>query len=290
MISYLEPGTSNDIERLKKGEIFMSEENIIQVEKKDHVAWLALNRPDKLNAMSMDFFTQFRDTVRDLDADKEVRALVIKAAGKCFTSGLDLADAGSLLELSGASGREELRKKILEMQECFSVLERCSKPVIAAAHGHCIGAGVDLLSACDIRVASQDAVFSIKETKLAIIADLGTLQRLPQIIGYGHFNELALTGREFSASEALQMGFVTHLEKDQEELEDKASELAREIASNSPVTVQGVKDVILYSRDRGIYPGLEYVAQKNSALLKSADLTEAITAFMENRKPEFKGE
>ena len=168
-------------------------------------------------------------------------------------------------------------------------IEQCRKPVIAAVHSHCIGGGVDMLSACDIRIAAKDAVFSIRETRIAIIADLGTLQRLPHIIGHGHFRELALTGRDFTAKEALQMGFITHICDDREELYSVAKILAGQIASLAPLTVQGVKDVILFSRDNGVYPGLQYVAQKNAAAIKSEDLTEAITAFMEKREPVFKG-
>jgi enoyl-CoA hydratase len=161
--------------------------------------------------------------------------------------------------------------------------------VIAAIHSHCIGGGVDLISACDIRLATADAVFSIRETRMGIIADLGTLQRLPHIIGHGWFRELALTGRDFTAAEALQMGLVTRVCDNQEELYSEARVLAGQIADCPPLTVQGVKDVILYSRDHGIESGLKYVAQKNTAALPSEDVVEAVTAFMEKRKPVFKG-
>ena len=215
--------------------------------------------------------------------------MVIKAEGQCFTGGLDLYDAATFISADSADSREQLRKVILEMQESMSIIERCRKPVIAAAHGLCIGAGVDLLSACDIRMASKDAMFSIRETKIAIIADLGTLQRLPTIIGHGWFRELALTGRNFTAAEALQMGFITRICDGQKELLVEATRLAEEIAANSPLAVQGAKDVILYSRDNGIYPGLEYVAQKNASTLPCEDVMEAFKAFIEKRAPEFKG-
>jgi len=189
----------------------------------------------------------------------------------------------------GADDRDALRKTILDLQESNNAIERCRKPVIAAVHGHCIGGGVDLLSACDIRLASTETIFSIRETRLAIIADLGTLQRLPHIIGQGWFRELALTGRDFSAAEALQMGFVTRVCDSREATVGAAAELAREIAGLAPLTVQGVKEVINYSRDNGVYPGLAYVAQKNAAALSSEDLMEAVTAFMEKRDPVFRG-
>lgn len=267
----------------------MTENKAIRVEMKGHVAWLSLCRPERRNAMGMAFFKELTEHFRCFDEDPDVRVVVVCAEGKSFTVGLDLMEAGALLAGKGADEREALRKKILELQESNNAIERCRKPVIAAVHGHCIGGGVDLLSACDIRLASADAVFGIRETRIAIIADLGTLQRLPHIIGQGWFRELALTGRDFTAGEALQMGFVTRVCEDQKELIQVAGDLAKEVAGMAPLTVQGVKEVINYSRDNGVYPGLEYVAQKNAASLASEDLMEAFTAFMEKRDPVFRG-
>lgn len=260
-----------------------------RVEIEGHIAWLILNRPDKRNAMGLDFFPAVTEHFRAFDSNPDVRVVVVKAEGKSFTAGLDLMEAGGILTDSTAAGREKLRRKILELQESMNAIEKCSKPVIAAVHSHCIGGGIDMLSACDIRIATADAVFSIRESRIAIIADLGTLQRLPAIIGDGWFRELAFTGRDFKADEALQMGFITRICKDREDLYATANEIAGQIAANAPLTVQGIKDVILYNRDNGVYPGLQYVAQKNCAQLPSDDLMEAVTAFMEKRKPDFKG-
>jgi enoyl-CoA hydratase len=171
----------------------------------------------------------------------------------------------------------------------MNAIEKCRKPVIAAVHGHCIGGGVDLLCACDIRMATKDVVFSIRETRMGLIADLGTHQRLPHIIGHGWFRELALTGRDFTADEALQMGFITHRSENQLRLYEEAKGIANQIAACPPLAVQGTKDVILYSRDHGVYAGMHYVAQKNAAALPSEDVTEAVRAFMEKRNPVFKG-
>ena len=267
----------------------MNNSSPFKVEKDGHIAWLILNRPDKRNTMNLEFFNGLTRQFREFDEDPEVRVVIIRAEGKSFTAGMDLGSIGGLLQGDGADFREDLRKKIIELQDAMNAVEKCGKPVIAAVHSHCIGGGVDLLSACDIRMATRDAVFSIRETRIAIIADLGTLQRLPHIIGHGWFRELALTGRDFTAEEALKMGFITRLYEDREALYEAAKKLANDIASCSPLTVQGVKDVMLYSRDRGVYPGLEYVAQKNAALLPSEDLMEAFKAFMEKRPPEFKG-
>jgi enoyl-CoA hydratase len=260
-----------------------------RLEKVDHVARLVLNRPDQRNAMDMDFFDLLKGHFETLDADPDVRAVVLCGEGKSFTAGLDLATASGLLSNSGADGREALRLKLIELQAAIDVVENCRKPVIAAVHSHCIGGGVDLLSACDIRLAAADALFSIRETRMAIIADLGTLQRLPHIIGQGWFRELALTGRDFDADEALQMGFVTRLLPDREALLTAAMDLAAEIATLPPLTVQGVKEVTNFSRDFGTIAGRQYVAQKNAAALISEDLMEAVGAFMEKRVPIFKG-
>jgi len=260
-----------------------------EVEKDGHVAWLVLNRPERRNTMDIEFFEGLKRHFGEFDEDPNVRAVIIRAEGESFTAGMDLMAISGLLGGQGADFRETLRKKILELQEAMNVVEMCRKPVIAAVHSHCIGGGVDLLSACDIRLSTTDAVFSIRETRIAIIADLGTLQRLPHIIGQGRFRELALTGRDFSGEEAFDMGFVTHLLEDRKALYKEAKNIAEEITACSPLTVQGVKDVIIYNRDHGVYPGLKYVAQKNAALLQSEDLQEAFQAFMEKRPPEFKG-
>ncbi|MEJ2643075.1 MAG: enoyl-CoA hydratase-related protein, partial [Desulfosarcinaceae bacterium] len=169
----------------------MTTDTHFRLEKTNHIARLVLNRPKRRNAMDMEFFDALAGHFKTLDADPEVRVVVLCAEGKIFTAGLDLAAAGSLLSNPGADGREALRRKVLALQAAMDAVENCRQPVIAAVHSHCIGGGVDLLSACDIRLAAADAVFSIRETRLAIIADLGTLQRLPHIIGQGWFRELA---------------------------------------------------------------------------------------------------
>jgi len=267
----------------------MSDQKNFKAEKDGHIAWLTMNRPEKRNSMGRSYFEELAENFKEFEADNEVRVVVIKAEGKSFTSGLDLMEAGESFTGTGADSRETLRKWVLEGQESLNLIEKCSKPVIGAAHSHCIGGGVDLLSACDIRIASKDAIFSIRETRIAIIADLGTLQRLPHIIGQGWFRELALTGRDFTADEALKMGFITRICEDKEALIKEAETLASHIAGLAPLAVQGTKDTINYSRDNGVYPGLKYVAQKNAVFLLSEDLGEAMTAFLEKREPVYKG-
>lgn len=268
----------------------MTDDKMVVIEREGHVAWLVINRPRQMNAMSMALFADLRDAMRRLEEDADIRAVVIRAEGRCFTVGLDLKEAAEdLIPNATVAGREHLRKKVHDLQECVTVFERCRKPVIAAIHGLCYGAGVDISSACDIRIAAKNAVFSIRETKVAIIADLGTLQRMPYIVGQGWFRELALTGRDFTAEEAFQMGFVTHICEDRDALYARAGDLAREIAANSPLAVEGTKEVINHTRDHGISAGLEYVAQKNAVVLYSDDLKEAMKAFSEKRPPVFTG-
>jgi enoyl-CoA hydratase/carnithine racemase len=235
------------------------------------------------------FFEQIAEWFDDFDRDPDVRVVIIKAEGKSFCAGTDLNEASALLSQNSADGRDRMCKKIMELQQSLTEIEQCRKPVIAAIHSHCIGAGLDLICACDIRLATQDAIFSIRETRMGIIADVGTLQRLPYIIGHGWFRELALTGRDFTATEALQIGLITRICEDQPALVREAEKLAAQIAACPPLTVQGAKEVINYSRDHGIEAGLQYVAQKNAAALPSEDLFEAIAAFMEKRAPVFKG-
>lgn len=261
----------------------------LKVEKSGHVAWLVLNRPRQRNTMTPEFFDEITRCFEEFDADPDVRVVVIRAEGKSFTAGLDLVAAQALLGDGSAVYRDWLYRKIKELQASMTAIEKCRKPVIAAIHGHCIGGGVDLTSACDIRIASEDAVFSIRETRIAIIADIGTLQRLPYIVGQGWFRDLALTGRDFTAEEALKMGYITRLSRDRETLLEEAEKLAEEIAGLSPLAVQGVKEVANYTRDHGFYQGLEFVAQRNAAVVPNEDMIEAVAAFLEKRTPHFKG-
>lgn len=261
----------------------------LKLDIRDHIAWLIINRPDKLNAMNQVFFREMQEAFIELSGDESVRVIVIRAEGRNFTSGLDLIDAVSMMQGDTVNHRLELHRKIKWLQESFNVVERCPKPVIAVVHGACIGAGVDLTSACDIRLASADARFAVRETKMAIVADLGTLQRLSHIVGQGLTRELVFTGRDFDAGEAAAMGFVNRVLPDADSLLAEAEKMALEIAANPPLTVAGAKEVLNFSRDHDLATGLEYVAQKNAAILISNDLAEAMTAFMQKRRPEFKG-
>ena len=272
-----------------EGAIQMNESKPMKVEKKGHIAWVIMNNPDKRNAMTFDFFIQMIEVFADLDDDPQIRVVIIKGEGKSFTAGIDLASLAGLAQSTGADSRENLRRLILKAQKSNTAIVQCRKPVICAIHSHCIGAGIDLICACDMRLASKDAIFSVRETKLALIADLGTIQHLPDIVGDPWARELIFTGRDFTAKEALNIGLITHMYETQEELYEAANNLANEIADNSPLAVMGAKDTMRFTRTNGIQASLEYVAQKNAAQLICEDLMEAATALMEKRKPVFKG-
>ncbi len=259
----------------------------------DHVAEVVLRTPGKGNAMGPDFWRELPETFAALDRDDSVRAVVLRADGPHFTYGLDLpammGELGPLASGGLAASRTKLHELILRLQESVTAIARCRKPVIAAVHGVCIGGGVDVITACDVRVASRDARFSVREVRVAMVADLGTLQRLSRIVGEGHARELAMTGRDIDAERALRIGLVNDVHATREDAWTGARTIAREIADNPPLVVQGVKQVMNERVRADDEAGLRYVAAWNSAFLPSEDLGEALAAFMEKRKPNFRG-
>jgi enoyl-CoA hydratase len=266
----------------------------LRVERHDHVAEVTLLGPGKGNAMGPDFFRELPRVFSALDQDDDVRAVIVRGQGGHFTYGLDLkAMVPSLGPLvmgeSLARERTKLLSLIGELQRAFDAVERCRVPVIAAVSGWCIGGGVDLISSCDVRLCAEDARFSVREVKVAMVADLGSLQRLPRIIGQGHARELAFTGKDVDAARALRIGLVNDVHTDEAALLDAARALAREIAGNPPLVVQGVKAVMNDGDGRSVAEGLRHVALWNSAFLQSKDLAEAFTAFAEKRPPKFEG-
>lgn len=263
-----------------------------RVERADSVATVYLSNDKKRNAMGPAFWTELPQVFAELDADASVRAIVLAADGPVWTAGLDLVAMMPQLQASEAGRipqQKHLHALIRRLQDAITSVERTRQPVIAAIHGKCIGGGLDLITACDIRLASSDAIFSVREVRIAIVADVGTLQRLPRIIGEGHARELAYTGEDFSAEHAQRIGLVNSVHKDREAVIAAAQALAARIAKNSPLAVQGTKTILNESRDRSIADGLNYVALYNTGFLMSDDLAEAVTAFMEKREPSFKG-
>jgi enoyl-CoA hydratase len=272
----------------------------ITVERRDHVAIVWLDRPDQRNAFAPEFWTSFPTVIEELGDDPGIRAIVVAAKGPAFTVGIDLKAFGPALvtgnidptappPVSPVAQRTQTRRLVKMMQHTFSSLAECPKPVIAAVNGYCIGAGVDLITACDIRYAAVDTVFSVRETRLAMVADVGTLQRLPKIIDPGSVAELAYTGRDFDAGEAASLGLITRLLPDADAVVAAAIETAEAIAANSPLAVQGTKAVLRAGDGRTIDEALDYVALWNAAFLHSSDLGEAMASFVEKRDPKFEG-
>lgn len=263
------------------------------------MATLWLDRPEKRNAMGPAFWTDLPRAIAAITADPEIRVVVVAAKGPHFSVGLDLVAMADLLVDGRSSGNgaprsmaaraRAARTEIRRLQASVSAVADCPLPTIAAIHGYCIGGGVDLAAACDIRLASAEAMFSVRETKVAIVADLGSLQRLPHIIGKGHLAELAYTGKDIDAARAQAIGLVNDVSPDPERLLAAARALAAEIAANSPLAVQGTKAVLTAGEGRSVAEGLEFVATWNAGSLASDDLTEAMTAFLEKRPGEFTG-
>lgn len=260
----------------------------------DGVAEVALTATGKGNRMGPDYWAQLPQLFERLGADEAVRAIVLKSNAEHFTYGLDLAAmAAELSELMAPDSRAIVRMRFLDtvkrMQHTHDAVAACRKPVIAAIHGWCIGGGVDLITACDIRLAAQSAKFSVREVKLAIVPDVGTLARLPAIVGQGVARELSMTGDDFDAARALRIGLVSEVYPSTGELHAQARAMALRIAKNPPLTVQGIKHVMNFTSEREAKLSLDAVALWNSAFFPSEDLQEAMVAFMEKREPEFKG-
>ena len=264
----------------------------LEIEHTGQVATVWLNRPEKLNAMSEDMWVDLPTAMADLDADDLVRAVILAGRGPSFTVGIDIGMLSSLQPsgLSQAQANHRLYTQIRQLQLTASCLADSPKPVIAAVHGHCLGAGMDLITACDIRYGSADSVFSIRETRMAIVADVGTLQRLPAIVGSGHTAELAFTGSDIDGTRAAEIGLLNRVLPDATATHSAALELASQIGANSPLVVRGIKAVLAAGSNRSTADALEFVARWNAAHLISGDLMEALAAFVEKRPPDFKGD
>ena len=267
----------------------------VSVETRDRVATVTLIGPGKGNAMGPAFWAELPEVFGKLDADPEVRAIVLTGSGRNFSYGLDVAAMGDTLSPMLADGalarpRADFHARLKAMQQSITAVADCRTPTIASVHGWCIGGGVDLISAVDIRYASADAKFSVREVKLAIVADVGSLARLPLILSEGHLRELALTGKDIDAARAEKIGLVNDVYGDADASLAAAHATAAEIAANPPLVVQGIKDVLDEQRTAQVSASLRYVAAWNSAFLPSRDLTEGITAMFAKRPPEFTGE
>lgn len=272
----------------------MSGYRAFALETGDHVATVALRGPGKGNALGADFWREAPELFAALDADTNVRAVVLTGEGGNFTYGLDLPAIARELSyalegLALAAERTRFLDQLTRMQRAVRALYDCRKPVVAAVSGWCVGAGIDLLCAADVRVASADATFSVRAVRVGIVEDMGSLQRLPSIVGDGAARELAFTGDDFDAARAAAIGLVGRVEPTAAAALERAREIAGRIARNPPLTVQGVKRVMNEHALRALDEGLRFTALWNAAFMQSHDFAEAMAAFAERREPRFEG-
>lgn len=261
-----------------------------EIERDGAVVRLVMSRPDKANGMTPDFWADLPRILDELGRDETVRCAVIAGAGKHFSGGMDLSAFGDIAEaLQREPGRAALalRETILRLQDTFNAIERARFPVIAAIHGACIGGAIDLITACDMRIASADAFFAIEEIHIGMAADVGTLQRLPKLIAPAIAAELAYSGRRFSADEARGFGLVSDVLADRTALDERAMALAGEVALKSPLAIAGIKRNLAYARDHSVADGLDYIATWNGGMLRPEDLMKAIQAKMAKKEADF---
>jgi len=257
----------------------------------NHIAQVVFNRPERANALNQLAWDEMKAIFEALDENEDVRIIILRGNGKHFCAGIDLELLMNVAQFSQkceGRKREKLRKTIFDLQAPINAIEQCSKPVIAMIHGGCIGGGVDIASACDMRYCTDDAYFTIKEINMGMVADLGTLQRLPKIIPAGIAREMAYTGRSVMGEEAQRIGLVNKSYMDIESMQTDVMKVAQNITAKSPLSIRGTKAVLNYSRDHSVADGLDYMATWNAAMLLSDDLMEAFQASMQKRGAVFK--
>lgn len=265
----------------------------LKVTIENHVAQVSFNRPEKANSLHMPAWEEMKAVFEEMHDNPEVRVIVLTGEGKHFCAGIDLETLMDMQKYNTIScpGRrsEKLRRFILEFQNTITAIEKCRKPVLAAIQNACVGGGVDIISACDMRYCTDTAYFAIKEVDLGLVADIGTLQRLPNIINPGIVSELAYTGRKVLGEEAAKIGLVNQTFSTQEEMMNRVMELAKMIATKSPLVIRGTKEMLLYKRDHSVEESLDYMATWNAGMLMSEDLMEAFQASVQKRAAVFNG-
>jgi enoyl-CoA hydratase len=260
----------------------------------DGIAHVTLKGPGQGNALGPDFWSEGSALFEAIDSNPDIRATVLSGAGANFTYGLDLVSmtgelSYALAESAMAAERTRFLDRLVAMQRVIISMMSCRKPIVASISGWCVGAGIDIICAADIRVCSSEAMFSARAVRIGIVEDMGSLQRLPAIIGDGNAREICLTGEDFDASRAKALGLVGHIEPTPDAALQRAEDIARRIAANPPLTVQGVKRVMNERALAGIRESLHYNALWNAAFMQSRDFAEAIRAFTEKREPRFEG-
>jgi enoyl-CoA hydratase len=258
----------------------------------DKIAHIQFNRPEKSNAVTAEGWRQMRQLFQEVSDNSGVRVVVLSGAGKTFCAGIDLSLLMSIRQAVAdeCEGRlrEKLRGMVKELQAPITAIEACRKPVLAAVQGGCIGGGVDIIAACDMRYCTAEAYFCIREIDMGMVADIGTMQRLPQLIPAGLMRELAYTGRNMAAPEAHTSGLVNHVYADYDSMMAGVWEIAGTIAAKSPLAIRGTKEVLRYAGEHSVADGLDYVAVWNAAMILSEDLNEAFMATIQKRPPQFR--
>ncbi|KAM3079329.1 hypothetical protein ACMFMG_005763 [Clarireedia jacksonii] len=260
------------------------------------VAHVQINRPEKLNAFFEAMWLEFRTVFDRLSYSSDVRSIILSGAGpRAFSAGLDVeaaAQGGILNNQKGvvdvARKAQEIKRHVEEFQACISSVEKCEKPVICVLHGYSFGLSIDISTCADIRICSSDAKMAVKEVDIGLAADIGTLSRLPKIVGsFSWVKDVCLSARVFGAEEALKVGFVSHVEQTKEMAIEKALSIAKLLAEKSPVAVQGTKELLNHARDHNLADSLRYTGVWNSAAIQTKDVQDAMLSGLQKRKPTF---
>lgn len=259
----------------------------------NNIANVAINRANRANSLNQKAWEEMKTIFEEMDVNPDVRVVVLSGEGKHFCAGIDLEmlmNIGNFSE-KGCEGRkrEEFIRNLQFLQDSVSSIEKCRKPVIAAIQKACVGGGVDIASVCDMRYSTDDAYFAVKEVDMGLVADIGTMQRLPKILPYGICAELVYTGRKVFGPEAKEIGLVNKSYADYETMMEEVMKLAAMIASKSPIVIRGTKHILQHTRDHSVEEGLKYIQVWNAAMIYSDDLMESFAATMQKRKPVYKG-
>ena len=258
-----------------------------KVDIQNNIAHVVINRPEKVNSLHQKAWDEMKEIFEGLSDNPEVRVVVLSGEGKHFCAGIDVSMLMDIGNFSAkgceARKREHFIKGLAYLQDCVSSIEKCKKPVIAAIHSGCIGGGVDIATACDMRHCTEDAYFTVKEVDMGLVADIGTMQRLPKVIPYGMAAEMAYTGRKVFGPEAKAIGLANHYHADKETMMEAVMNMAALIASKSPVVIRGTKHILQHTRDHSVNEGLQYIQTWNAAMIYSDDLMESFQAFMGKR-------
>ncbi len=265
----------------------------VTYESEGFIGTITLRRPEKINALDFALWLSLSEALRKAAQDSEARVILLKGAGDSFCSGLDLSPTNEVIRLLSEKPSAEQKMRLFDIirrvQSTHSELEVLRVPTIAVIHGHCLGAGLELVCSCDMRFCSSDALFALPEARFGIITDVGGLQRLPKIVGRGKAREMAFRGHSIGADEAKRIGLVNEVFDTREMLFVQASKIGKQIAANAPLAVQGAKEVLLHSEDVSVLRSLEYNAARSAMILPSEDLQESFKSYSEKRDPEFKG-